>query len=306
MIKLKMLKLPLFTIPKTLQNIKTKNLHVPKPFFGMDIFNDHCQYDDFIILEKNGKGTTSTPVRCDHYICVLTLKGGSTRYVGQKTYTTSSYSLQLLPPELIHSFEDTQDDGEFFLIFFHKNFFTQNIDELLSFHQNNFQPINCDPVEFKRIKGLYEELDKEFKNQKTDFKQVSEHLLTQLLYLIKRKKETKEVSKILTQGEKIADTFLALVQENFRIDKTVYAYSELLGITAKHLGETIKKVLEKSALSIIHDVLIKESQYLLCYSELSIKQIASYLNFENSSDFSRFFKRYEKISPKNYRFHFKK
>ena len=79
------------------------------------------------------------------------------------------------------------------------------------------------------------------------------------------------------------------------------SYADILEITPKHLGETIKMTLDKSALHFIHQRIIKEIQYLLVYSDLSIKQIAASLHFENSSEMGRFFKRYEGISPKNFK-----
>ena len=47
--------------------------------------------------------------------------------------------------------------------------------------------------------------------------------------------------------------------------------------------------------------LLKEIQYLLCFSDMSIKQISHALNFETLSQPRRFFKRYEGMSPKSYR-----
>ena len=67
------------------------------------------------------------------------------------------------------------------------------------------------------------------------------------------------------------------------------------------MSETIKKTLQDSALYYIHIRIVKEIQYLLSFSELSIKQIAYALNFDTLSQFGRFFKRYEGMSPKAYR-----
>lgn len=72
-------------------------------------------------------------------------------------------------------------------------------------------------------------------------------------------------------------------------------------VSSKHLGETVKETLGKNALSCIHHRLFKESLYLLEYTNLSIAQIASMLSFETPSEFSRFFKTHQKITPKAFR-----
>jgi AraC-like DNA-binding protein len=74
-----------------------------------------------------------------------------------------------------------------------------------------------------------------------------------------------------------------------------------MGITPKHLSETVKATLHHTALSYIHVRIIKEIQYLLCFGSLSIKQIAYVLHFESPSQLGRFFKNHEGICPKEYR-----
>ncbi|NOR57824.1 MAG: helix-turn-helix domain-containing protein [Sulfurimonas sp.] len=293
---------PLISIEQTLNTYK--ELHSKNPSFGMDTYAKDFKPDDFVILTNNGKGSKGIPIRCAHYTCILALKGGSIRHVNQYDYTITAQSLQLLVPGAIHSFEDTQANSEFIVLIFNPEFLPQEVEELLAFHNKYLQSVDLDCIEFKNVLNIYEQLNIEYKNLKSDYKEIAKHLLIQLLYILKREKLAKPKIEIKNRGQQISNKFLSLIEEHFQEYKSVKSYADILNITPKHLSETIKDSLGKSALHFIHKRIIKEVQYLLCYSDMSIKQISSNLNFENSSDLGRFFKRYEGLSPNAYRLHF--
>ena len=126
-------------------------------------------------------------------------------------------------------------------------------------------------------------------------------LINQLLFLLKREKLNSGLKQYHTRAEQICSEFLILIEEYFWQKKSVKEYASVLDITPKHLSETIKSTLHHTALSYIHVRIIKEIQYLLCFSDMSIKQISYALNYETLSQFGRFFKRHEGVSPKEYR-----
>lgn len=293
---------PLITIEQTLNTYK--DLHSQKPTFGMDTYAKDFRADNFVILENNGKGSKGVPIRCAHYICILALKGGSIRHVNQYNYNITAHSLQLLVPGVIHSFEDTEPDSEFVVLLFNREFLPKELEELLAFHKKHPQSVDLDAIEFRHVLNIYEQLNIEYKNTKIDYKEIAKHLLIHLLYILKREKLSKPKVEIKNRAQQISNQFLSLIEEHFQEYKSVKSYADILDITPKHLSETIKECLGKSALHFIHKRIIKEIQYLLCYSNMSIKQISSNLNFENASDFGRFFKRYEGLSPKAYQLQF--
>ncbi len=293
---------PLVTIEQMLNSYK--QLHSKNPSFGMDTYAKDFSPDGLVILTNNGNGNKGIPVRCGHYICILALKGGSVRHVNQYDYNITAQSLQLLVPGVIHSFEDTQPNSEFIVLAFDPDFLPNGVEELLDFHNKNLQSVDLDCIEFKNVRNIYEQVNIEYKNEKGDYKEISKHLLVQLLYILKREKLAKPKLEIKNRSQQITSQFLSLIEKKFQEYKSVQAYAEILNITPKHLSETISQSLGKSALHFIHKRIIKETQYLLCYSDMSIKQISSNLNFENSSELGRFFKRYEGLSPKAYRLHF--
>jgi len=130
---------------------------------------------------------------------------------------------------------------------------------------------------------------------------VTRMLINQLLFLLKREKLNAGLQQHQTRSEQLSAEFLVLIEENFCLKKSVKAYADILNITPKHLSETVKTTLHYPALSYIHLRIIKEIQYLLCFGDMSIKQIANALHFKTPSQLGRFFKRHEGMSPKEYR-----
>jgi AraC family transcriptional activator of pobA len=190
------------------------------------------------------------------------------------------------------------------MIFFEYDFLSSLNKELLEFFSRKFEAENLNQEIFIKILNLFKLLNIEYRNKKLDYEDYSKTLLLQILYLLKREKSLPIVENMQTRSQQISKQFLALIEENFQMKKSVKEYADILEITPKHLSETIKENLNESALFLIHSRIIKEIQYQLSYTTLSIKEISSSLYFTNSSDFGRFFKRYKKLTPKHYRLKF--
>lgn len=95
--------------------------------------------------------------------------------------------------------------------------------------------------------------------------------------------------------------FVALLDKNFDKHKEVSFYATQLNCTTKKLSQTLTEITGKSTNEIIIDTILLEAKRKLCYSNLSIKEIAFELGYENQFYFSRIFKAKEKQSPEEFR-----
>lgn len=95
--------------------------------------------------------------------------------------------------------------------------------------------------------------------------------------------------------------FKQLIEENFVREKNVSAYSEMLSINAAHLNELTKRITGITAGELIRNRVIDETKKLLYSSNMSGKEIAYELGFEDPAYFSRFFKKYTGITLKEFR-----
>jgi AraC-like DNA-binding protein len=118
------------------------------------------------------------------------------------------------------------------------------------------------------------------------------------------------LSRLYTEqfGEKTIDqcycvlkSFQSLIGEHYSTHHEVTAYAEKLNITPGYLTDVIKQQSGKTAIAHIHERLIVEAKRRLLHTELSVKQIADELGFEDAAYFNRFFKRIADITPIGYR-----
>ena len=287
----------LLTIPQALERYKP--IHLEAPIFGMNVMADDFRPGDIVILQSNSQRKEGVPVRCDFYTMVFCLAGGSIRYINQFEYIINAHSLHLLPPGSIHSFRDTFDTTQYYVILFEQTFPEETA--LLAFHDEHLESVDLEPSLFGKVKDLFEEIERELIRGEEDSGLYAKHLLNQLLLILKREKLKLKSDIPKTRSDVICSRFLSLLEENFKSLKRVDDYASLLDLTPKYLSETVKAKLGKSALHFIHKRIVKEAKYLLVYTDRTISNIAVALNFYDASQFTKFFKQQAGKSPRQYR-----
>lgn len=108
-------------------------------------------------------------------------------------------------------------------------------------------------------------------------------------------------SNILRQGDKLYRKFLYLVTSNVDGHRSVKSYADELCVSPKYLTSVCRQHNGKTASDIITQSLVARIKQMLLYSSLSVKEIASELNFDNLSFFGKFVKKHLGHSPVNYR-----
>jgi AraC family transcriptional regulator, transcriptional activator of pobA len=95
--------------------------------------------------------------------------------------------------------------------------------------------------------------------------------------------------------------FNLLVEKHYRQHKLVKFYSDKLNKSPKTLSHICAHYAKKPPIKIIHQRVILESKRLIQYSDLSIKEIAFCLGYDDAAQFSKFFKNNTKKTPSDYR-----
>ncbi len=95
--------------------------------------------------------------------------------------------------------------------------------------------------------------------------------------------------------------FTQLLSEHYKRERSVGFYAKQLCITPKYLTTLIKRVSGKSVSEWIDNFVILEAKTQLKYSNMSVQEIAYYLNFPNQSFFGSYFKRNTGMSPSQYK-----
>lgn len=99
----------------------------------------------------------------------------------------------------------------------------------------------------------------------------------------------------------IFEQFMTLLNDHHQTERSVGFYADKLCVTPKYLSKLIKETSAKSAAEWIDQYVILEAQTLLKYSDMTIKEIADYLNFVSQSFFCKYFKHQTGITPGDYK-----
>jgi AraC family transcriptional activator of pobA len=99
----------------------------------------------------------------------------------------------------------------------------------------------------------------------------------------------------------LTNRFKELLHQNIRTKHLVTEYAGMLHVSANHLNKTIKATTRKSTSRWIDETLIIEAKVLLFQTNNSINEIAAELGIHDQSYFSRLFKKYEGMTPLEFR-----
>jgi AraC-like DNA-binding protein len=99
----------------------------------------------------------------------------------------------------------------------------------------------------------------------------------------------------------LTNRFRELLHKNIRTKHLVTDYANLLHVSPNHLNKTVKAITRKSISKWIDETLILEAKVLLFQTNNSINEIAAELGIHDQSYFSRLFKKYEGVTPLEFR-----
>ncbi len=102
-------------------------------------------------------------------------------------------------------------------------------------------------------------------------------------------------------AQDLLSAFQDLIEKNFLSLKMPKEYATRLNITPNYLNALCKKKSGKSAGELIRQRIVLEAKRLLAHTDLTVAEIAYKLKFEDNSYFGRFFRKYARISPANFR-----
>ena len=103
------------------------------------------------------------------------------------------------------------------------------------------------------------------------------------------------------RAEKIFADFIRLVEQNYKTERRVGWYGEQMCLSPKYLSETVKTVSLRSPNEWIDNYVTMELRALLRNTTMSVKEIASEMNFPNQSFLGKYFKEHVGMSPVSYR-----
>lgn len=120
-----------------------------------------------------------------------------------------------------------------------------------------------------------------------------------LLYVYNKIVEYCEKAK--TYNKKYLDDIVDYISKNYKKDIGISDISEYIGLSYSHVRKIFKDEIGENIVDYINNIRIKESKVLLSDTDMSIKDIAVTVGYNNAQSFTRFFKKFEGITPGEYR-----
>ena len=106
---------------------------------------------------------------------------------------------------------------------------------------------------------------------------------------------------MLRQGDRIFHRFMLLLADNTSVNRSVKSYADELCVSPKYLTSVCRKHSDYTASELIATAVVGRIKQLLLYSDLSIKEVASEMGFDNLSFFGKYVRKHLGLSPNHYR-----
>ena len=257
---------------------------------------------DFIVKEKM--------IEIKDFIKIIYLKKGSEILLDFNAHQCKTNSLFFISPSQFYQFpENKLTEG--IILYFNRDFYCVEIhdkevscDGILYNNIFNVAALTLPTEEIKPIENILEEIETEFKNEDTGLEEMLRLLLKKLIIKSTRlykKQNHLQPDNIEKNNLDFLRKYSALVEKEFFSKHSVSDYAEMMNITPKNLHKKIKMISDKTPNELIKNRLLLEAKRYLAHSELSAKEIAYKLGYEDEGYFSRFFNKYAGNTPIQFR-----
>lgn len=260
------------------------------------------------LIYEQANGQSDIAHRHDYYTLLLIEKAIGTHTIDYTEFSFGTLEVHFVSPGQVHQVV-LKKKPEGSVITFTKSFLIENSIPL-SFISNinlfqgfgNTPPLKLDTSTFERLTKILKEMDTCLSVDINYGKRAVGALLQLfLIYCNNSSKLDKAQINEDNAGICILRDFKELVNEKFKEWHKVKDYATEIHISPKHLSQTVKNLTGKVAKEHIQDRLILEAKRLLLHTELTIKEVAYKIGFEEPLHFSSFFKNKTGIAPSQFR-----
>ncbi len=255
-------------------------------------------------------GPAIPPNRWSYFRILLVKRGSGDFITGIYKFRAPKNTLIVFPSRIITSSKNWTPDTEGYLVLFNIDFFLQNnfphkyIEDKKILNSSIRPYIYLSDEQSKKISGIFETILKEKRSTHKHKDELIALKIIELLIVSERLFAEEQNVEANLPSIDIIRRFIDLIEANLLNHRSVSFYAKQLNVHPNYLNALIKKHTGITAKESIQNRLLLETKYLLHSTTLSIKEIANQMGFNDPNYFTVFFKRFEKISPANYRLSF--
>jgi len=239
-----------------------------------------------------------------HYEILIVSKGGGEHHIEDKTHPVLDNQIFFLVPGQHHYFKPSASAKFTFLAIDdeqlspHTGLFLRDFEFFQGYSGIDY--IQDDSV--LSITNVLDEILKELKTDNVNQEQLITSMITTLLIRLQRTflKIVPPTIKSEKPPELVQDFFKLLSNQNLN-SRFVKEFAKQLFVHPNYLNIMINKHTHQSASAWIHQQCIINAKRALLHSNDKISAIAAQLGFSSATHFTRFFKQYTNLTPKQFR-----
>ena len=272
--------------------------------------NDHLHED--IIADNLGHylGEHTNlyfPHRHSFYHIVLFTSGGGTHTIDFEQFPVKAGQIYFMIPGQVHTWNfDGKVDG--FIVNCSEQLLNTFLPEeevaaQMSFFRGSAKEgvIELDGSAFSTVAALMQQIVADVKQNDRFTRAMISARLMELFITVARETHAETASGAMQQNYLVLYNFRKLVNKYFASLHLPKEYAEMLYITANHLNAVCNDLLGMPAGEVIRGRVVLEAKRLLINGTAGIAEIAWQLGFSDNSYFTKFFKKYEGITPEEFR-----
>ncbi len=259
----------------------------------------------------DGSNDLSTPHRVDVNCIFYYTSGSGVHSVDFDSYKVSAGSLAFVCKDQVQSLK-VSDDCDAYVITFTEQFFykcTQSsalfLDDPLFFH-NVFKPVmHLDRTRSEDLGELVRHIYRDYQFETYGREELLSNYLSVLLLKIAICRFNHENMRVpfdvYQQFLKLKDLINGNLKDTKRSKtRNVSEYAKRMNISTKKLNEITQVVTNKPAKKFLDECVTIEAKRLLAVGDLSVKQVAYELGFEEATNFVKYFKRQTNATPADF------
>lgn len=260
-------------------------------------------------LYCSNHGESDIPHRHDYYTIIFFEKGEGTHIVDFTEYRIENSSIYFIVPGQMHQVIPASEPKGWTLKFTDEFLIANAIsDKLIDniYLLNDFghlPPLTINETQLPVYLNIISQITY-FSNTLENYTQEAIGALLKLFLIQSNNNCSLHKSnnpQLLETTNQLLYSFKQLLKSNFASMHMVSDYADKLAVTADYLNKTIKGITGKSAKDHIQSKLIIEAKRALLFSEISSKELAYELGYEESAHFNNFFKRMTGQTPTEFR-----
>jgi len=272
------------------------------------------QYSDFALkrmddIYRSSNGAPDVPHRHDYYTILFIEKGEGTHFVDFTEYKIEDRTIYFIQPGQMHQVIFTSEPVGWVITFTEEFLIANSIPEKMvndiylfnDYGQSPPLPINESDL------TIYQSLTTQMAYFAESLETYTLEAVGSLvkLFLIQSNNhcslQKSHNPQLIETGNHILRSFKKALNRRYATAHMVSDYAEELAVTADYLNKTVKNLTGKSAKDHIQSKLIVEAKRSLLFSNISNKELAYELGFEESAHFNNFFKKIAGQTPSEFR-----